>query len=72
MAWSRAPQRSHVWGSAPWTLPSGTPPLQLPAADAPERHRSVLALDAAAALGQDAAELALDANERPARPAGRR
>jgi len=38
----------------------------------PERHRSVLSLDAAAALGQDAAELALDANERPARPAGRR
>ena len=37
-----------------------TPPLELPAAETPERHRPVLALDANA-LGQDAADLVLDA-----------
>ena len=36
--------------------PERTPPLERPAADDPERHRPVLALDSAA-LGQDAAEL---------------
>ena len=54
-----------------------TPPLELPAADDPKRHRPVLVLDAAA-LGQDAAELdaaalTLDAAEldAAARAAGR-
>ena len=62
----------------PWTPPNRTPPLELLAADAPECHQPVLALDAAdlgqdaADLGQDAADLAPDATARPARAAGRR